>query len=66
MGGLLAGVENRLKAYVLQVRDGGLVTHLTGPEDRVAWLARPEVERQQWVEWMHFSGVQITLISPLE
>ncbi|MBM3135283.1 MAG: DUF3471 domain-containing protein [Chloroflexi bacterium] len=52
MGGLLAGVEDRLKAYALQVGDGGLVTHLTGPEDRAAWLARPEDQRQQWVEWM--------------
>jgi hypothetical protein len=52
MGGLLAGVEDRLKAYVLQVGDGGLVTHFTGPEDRDAWLARPEDERRQWVEWM--------------
>jgi len=52
MGGLLAGVEDRLKAYVLQVGDGGLVTHFTGREDRAAWLARPEDERRQWVEWM--------------
>ena len=52
MGGLLAGVEDRLKAYVLQVGDGGLVTHFTGSEDRAAWLARSEDERRQWVEWM--------------
>ena len=52
MGGLLAGVEDRLKAYALQGGDGGLVTHLTGPEDRAAWLARPEEQRRQWVEWM--------------
>jgi dienelactone hydrolase len=52
MGGLLAGVEDRLQAYVLQVGDGGLVTHLTGPEDRAAWLARPEDQRRQWVAWM--------------
>jgi hypothetical protein len=52
MGGLLAGVEDRLKAYVLQVGDGGLVTHFTGSEDRAAWLARPEDERQQWAAWM--------------
>ena len=52
MGGLLAGVEDRLKAYVFQVGDGGLVTHFTGSEDRAAWLARPEDERQQWVEGM--------------
>jgi uncharacterized protein len=49
MGGLLAGVEHRLQGYVLQVGDGGLVSHFTGPEDtqldsvseeaRAAWLA---------------------------
>ena len=33
MGGLLAGVEGRLKAYVLAVGDGGLVSHFTGPDD---------------------------------
>lgn len=46
MGGLLAGVEHRLKGYVLMVGDGGLVSHFSGawieglPEDRRdAWLA---------------------------
>ena len=34
MGGLLAGVEDRLKAYVLAVGDGGLVSHFTGPDRR--------------------------------
>ncbi len=33
MGGLLAGVERRLKAYVLVVGDGGLVEHFFGLED---------------------------------
>jgi dienelactone hydrolase len=31
MGGLLAGVEDRLKAYVLVVGDGGLVEHTAEP-----------------------------------
>jgi hypothetical protein len=31
MGGLLAGVEDRLVAYVLQVGDGGLVEHTSDP-----------------------------------
>ena len=31
MGGLLAGVEDRLKAYVLVVGDGGLVEHTSDP-----------------------------------
>nr|QEO74158.1 hypothetical protein [uncultured bacterium] len=33
MGGLLAGVEDRISAYVLQVGDGGLVEHFTGADD---------------------------------
>jgi len=52
MGGLLAGVEDRLKGYVLQVGDGGLVTHFTGTEDMDWWLAKPEDVRQQWLAWM--------------
>lgn len=54
MGGLLAGVEDRIAAYALVVGDGGLVSHFTGPEDiggpldslaseeRDAWLAAME------------------------
>ena len=49
MGALFAGIERRIKAAVLVVADGGLVSHFTGPEDlsflgglscatRVAWL----------------------------
>lgn len=53
MGGLLAGVEDRLKAYVLQVGDGGLVTHLTGPEDQDGDLSRlPGRRSEQWLEAM--------------
>jgi uncharacterized protein len=33
MGALFAGIERRLKAAVLVVGDGGLVSHSTGPED---------------------------------
>jgi len=33
MGGLLAGIENRLEAYVLQVGDGGLVEHTSEPDE---------------------------------
>lgn len=32
-GGLLAGVETRIKAYALVVGDGGLVSHFTGADD---------------------------------
>ena len=49
MGALFAGIERRIKAVVLVVPDGGLVSHFTGPEDsnflaglscatRVAWF----------------------------
>jgi uncharacterized protein len=33
MGALFASIERRIKAAVLVVGDGGLVSHLTGPED---------------------------------
>ena len=33
MGALFAGIEQRLKTAVLVVGDGGLVSHMTGPED---------------------------------
>ncbi|MGD8627302.1 MAG: acetylxylan esterase [Anaerolineae bacterium] len=54
MGGLLAGVEDRLGAYVLVVGDGGLVSHLTGAED---WpggdlFRLSESRRQAWLEAM--------------
>ena len=49
MGALFVGIERRIKAAVLVVGDGGLVSHFTGPEDfdfmtslscatRVDWL----------------------------
>jgi len=52
IGGLLAGVEARLKAYVLQGGDAGLVTHLNNRTNRGEWYARPEKTRRQWVAWM--------------
>jgi dienelactone hydrolase len=33
MGALFGGIERRIKAAVLVVGDGGLVSHFTGPED---------------------------------
>ena len=49
MGALFVGIDRRIRAAVLVVPDGGLVSHFTGPEDvslmaglacaaRVAWL----------------------------
>lgn len=52
MGGLFAGVEDRLQGYVLIVGDGGLVTHITGPEDFSWWEIKPKEVRQQWIAWM--------------
>ena len=54
MGGLLAGVEDRLQAYVSVVGDGGLVTHATGPED---WpdgdfFQLPEARQDAWLDAM--------------
>ena len=48
MGGLLAGVETRLKAYVLIVGDGGLVEHTSEPNSN-GW---PDHFSQPWVEQM--------------
>jgi dienelactone hydrolase len=63
MGGLLAGVDHRIVAFVLMSGDGGVVQHFSGPEDRSgplfmltparrkAWLAamRP-IEPLTWVK----------------
>jgi dienelactone hydrolase len=50
MGALLAGVERRLKTYVLAVGDGGLVSHFTGADDP------PDgplgVSRERWQRWL--------------
>ena len=56
MGGLLAGVEDRLKAAVLIVGDGGLVTHLTGNDDRDINSGSPyfitEDRKELWMSGM--------------
>jgi dienelactone hydrolase len=52
MGALLAGVEHRLKAYVLVSGGGGLVSYETDPSQRARWLSMSESTRRQWVEWM--------------
>lgn len=63
MGGLLAGIEPRIKAYGLMVGDGGLVNHFTDgetpvggfetidPATRRAWL-----EAMEPIEPIHFIG----------
>jgi uncharacterized protein len=53
MGGLLAGVEDRLKAYVLAVGDGGLVSHFAGPDDTDGPLqSLPPQEQERWLAAM--------------
>jgi dienelactone hydrolase len=49
MGGLLAGVEPRIRAFVLDVGDGGLVSHFTGPDDRGV---PPGVSEAAWEAWL--------------
>jgi hypothetical protein len=52
MGGLLAGIEKRLQAYVLIVGDGGLVTHVTNPENRTMPLNEFSEEYGAWIDSM--------------
>jgi uncharacterized protein len=52
MGGLLAGIEHRLQAYVLIVGDGGFVTHETNPENRTMPLNEFLKEYGAWIEAM--------------
>lgn len=54
MGGLLAGVEHRLKAYVLAAGDGGLVSHLTRPDSphRLEFQSLPATQRARWLKVM--------------
>jgi dienelactone hydrolase len=49
MGGLLAGVEDRITAYVLTVGDGGLVSHFTGPNDP---QPPPPMSAEDWERWL--------------
>lgn len=53
MGGLLAGVEKRIKAYALVVGDGGLVSHFTGADDTNGPLQNmPAEQRKRWLAAM--------------
>lgn len=57
MGGLLAGVETRLKAYALMVGDGGLVAHFTGAED--GGYEELGITKESWDTW-------VNLMKPIE
>ena len=48
MGALFVGIERRIKAAVLVVGDGGLVSHYTGPEDYNFMAGLSCEVRAQW------------------
>lgn len=53
MGALFVGIERRIKAGVLVVGDGGLVSHFTGPEDLNGILADLScAARTDWLQAM--------------
>ena len=52
MGALFVGIERRLKAAVLVVGDGGLVSHFTGPEDRDFMAGLSCAARASWFQAM--------------
>src|SRR5689334_12563974 len=52
MGALFVGIEHRIKAAVLVVPDGGLVTHFTGPEDAAFMQGLSCATRVSWFKSM--------------
>jgi dienelactone hydrolase len=53
MGGLLAGAEHRIAAFVLMSGDGGLIEHFSGREDRSGPLfALSPARRKAWLAAM--------------
>src|SRR5688500_16354018 len=49
MGALFAGMERRVRTYLLIVGDGGLIPHFTGPEDQPAPLGQLDsARRDRW------------------
>jgi uncharacterized protein len=52
MGALFVGIERRVKAAVLVVPDGGLVSHFTGPEDEDFMASLPCATRAAWLRAM--------------
>jgi cephalosporin-C deacetylase-like acetyl esterase len=62
MGGLSAEVEDRIKASVLAVGDGGLVSHFAGPDDTDGPLqALPARERERWLQAMRPKDMMVWL-----
>ena len=58
MGGLLAGVEHRIGAFVLRVGDGGLVEHFRSAD---AGGSPPPISQARWERWLN----AMTPIEPL-
>ncbi len=63
MGGLLAGVERRIRAYVLACGDGGLVAHFARADDPSSLFRQvPPAYQERWlaamapIEPIHFVG----------
>ncbi len=52
MGALFVGIERRIKAAVLVVGDGGLVSHFTGPEDVDFMASLSCATRADWLRAM--------------
>jgi uncharacterized protein len=53
MGGLLAGIEPRIKAYGLMVGDGGLVNHFTDEGRPIGWFETIDpAARERWLAAM--------------
>jgi dienelactone hydrolase len=52
MGGLLAGVEHRIDAFVLRVGDGGLVEHFRSGDSGGALPPLSQDRRARWLEAM--------------
>ena len=52
MGALFVGIERRIKAAVLVVGDGGLVSHFTGPEDYNQMAGLSCATRANWFQAM--------------
>jgi dienelactone hydrolase len=58
MGGLFAGVERRLKAYVLKVGDGGIIEHLSEPDEQGYPKTLPRWVNILWpIEPLHYVGL---------
>jgi uncharacterized protein len=58
MGGLLAGAEPRIAAFVLDVGDGGLVEHFRSAD---SGGSPPPISRERWQRWL----AAMTPIEPL-